>query len=71
MATRSKLCTMCNGRKPLTQFHSDKNRSDGRVSHCATCYKKTYRNGGMVESDYNQRVYSNTIEMMRKRFGNE
>lgn len=33
----SKACTRCREVKPLTEYHRDKNRKDGRVTRCKRC----------------------------------
>ena len=41
-----KACCMCQVEKPLTEYHKDKNKSDGRSARCAVCaraYMKKYR----------------------------
>lgn len=35
----SKTCTRCREVKPLTEYHRDKNRKDGRVWRCKACVK--------------------------------
>jgi hypothetical protein len=34
---KTKKCTKCGIEKPLTEFSKDKNRKDGRRSHCKAC----------------------------------
>lgn len=38
-----KQCSRCGLTKPLDQFSKDKNRSDGRGSHCRECRAAYYR----------------------------
>jgi hypothetical protein len=38
-----KVCSGCSAEKPLSDFPSDKSKSDGRHSRCKECHKKRYR----------------------------
>lgn len=38
--TRSKQCPLCLERKPLTGFHKDRTRADGRAGTCIVCRNK-------------------------------
>lgn len=40
-----KLCTSCGDKKPLSDFHNDKTKKDGKVSRCVPCtriYRASY-----------------------------
>ena len=38
----TKVCTKCRIEKPLEDFNSNKQRKDGRSSHCKTCHNTLY-----------------------------
>jgi hypothetical protein len=42
-ARRTKKCAACNKKYPLTGFHVDKSRSDGRCYICKVCRNQTRR----------------------------
>jgi hypothetical protein len=48
-----KRCTKCGEEKPLSEFHRDRTRPDGRYSFCATCrctiVRERRRAAGMAE----------------------
>lgn len=40
---RMKRCTKCGGIKPISEFHHDRSRKDGRFPQCKTCISKVNR----------------------------
>lgn len=44
---RTKTCTRCDLRRPLTDFHRDKRRKDGRFPTCKDCIKTTHQVSGI------------------------
>lgn len=70
MESGTKLCKRCNRRVPLTGFFVQRDSADGRKTSCKECEAATRRKGELLESGYNQQVYSRTIAMMKQRFGN-
>ena len=43
MTQRMKYCRKCQKRKPIVDFHRDKNKKDGRTYQCKPCAKKTFQ----------------------------
>lgn len=40
-----KTCSMCNSIKPMSEFHNDKTRRDGKCAYCKECklaYNRNY-----------------------------
>lgn len=55
----SKICSKCQGRKPLGRFGKDRSKPDGLQSYCKTCqyalsndYAAVLRRYGLTKADY-------------------
>lgn len=63
----TKVCTVCCNRKPLTDFHLNRNTEDGHPTCCADCHNRTNR-AHSLQRRYGMSEYQ--YEMMLKSQGN-
>lgn len=54
-----KLCKKCNHKKPLSDFHKDKSKSDGYYSSCKLCNKQRRKNNYHQNKEANKQAVRN------------
>jgi hypothetical protein len=60
-----KLCSVCKTTKPLEEFHRDKSKRDGRMSHCRKCSRDAV---GLTAVKVRKRV-KQAIQVLAEHYG--
>jgi len=63
----SKHCSSCKQLKPLTDFHNDNDRRDGKTNWCKLCNKKRYLKYCRTKKGLINQIYNNQIGTSKKR----
>lgn len=62
-----KLCSSCNGMKPLEQFYRTKRSKDGRQPRCKVCMRESYNSSrGKKKDHYNSTARKRRNSMTEK-----
>lgn len=62
----AKVCTGCNERKPLTEFHKNKRVSDGYQSRCKVCAKKYHQENKDRINERNKQYYQENKDRIKQ-----